>query len=70
MEELNRIILSLNKDNPFVHVLDIFPIYADKNQSLRVEDTLDGIHLTPLAYQRMVEPLRQRILEVMKGQNV
>ena len=70
MEELNRIILSLNKDNPFVHVLDIFPIYADKNQSLRVEDTLDGIHLTPLAYQRMVEPLRQCILEVMKGQNV
>ncbi len=69
MLALNEIIHSFANLYPNVYILDNYPLYADKNQSLKVEDTLDGIHLTPLAYQKLVPSLKTLILKVMEGNN-
>ena len=53
----NELIKKLeNKDNN-VHVFDSYSILADKNGSLSLEDTLDGVHLNVDAYDRLKREL-------------
>ena len=37
----------------------LFSLMADENNSLRSEESLDGVHLTPKAYQRFVKELEK-----------
>ena len=42
-------------------MFDGYKVLADENDSLRSEDTLDGVHLTPLAYEK----LKKEIIKIL-----
>ena len=67
MMELNRIIKEFGITHPLVTVVDTFSLYADQSLSLKAEETLDGVHLTPTAYQKMTTVLKPLIIKNMKG---
>ena len=52
IKALNEFIKSLSSYD-YVTVFDGYKVLADENDSLRSEDTLDGVHLTPLAYEKL-----------------
>lgn len=52
IEALNEIILAIGKDYN-LPVFDFFSFIADENKSLRVEDTLDGVHLNEKTYDKV-----------------
>ena len=51
IEELNKVIKTLDTIYENVKVADGFKALADENKSLRLEDTLDGVHLTLSGYE-------------------
>ena len=57
--ELNKIIASLPNKFSNLKIFDAFSLMADENNSLRSEESLDGVHLTPKAYQRFVKELEK-----------
>ena len=57
--ELNKIIVSLPNKFSNLKIFDAFSLMADENNSLRSEESLDGVHLTPKAYQRFVKELEK-----------
>jgi len=46
-----------------VTLFDTFSLLADEFQSLAVEDTLDGVHLTSSAYQKITNQLKPLIIQ-------
>ena len=42
-----------------VTIFDGFKLFADENDSLSLEDTLDGVHLTKSAYDKLKKSLRK-----------
>ena len=61
IKALNEIILSLQDIKNNVKVFDGYSILADKNDSLELDDTLDGVHLTKKAYEK----LQSKIIEIL-----
>lgn len=57
--ELNNLVKKLPEKYPNLLIFDTFKILADENNSLRVEDTLDGVHLTKQAYEKYVDKLKE-----------
>ena len=60
IKALNEFIKSLSSYD-YVTVFDGYKVLADENDSLRSEDTLDGVHLTPLAYEK----LKKEIIKIL-----
>ena len=56
IKALNEFIKTLSSYEK-VKVFDGYSILADKNDSLRLEDTLDGVHLTLSAYEKLKKEL-------------
>lgn len=67
MQELNQEIISFEKRYDHVHVVDAFHIYANEKLSLDSKDTLDGVHLTPMAYEKLFKVLKPLLIQLMKG---
>ena len=61
IKALNEVILSLQDIKNNVKVFDGYSILADKNDSLELDDTLDGVHLTKKAYEK----LQSKIIEIL-----
>ena len=61
IKALNEVILSLQDIKNNVKVFDGYIILADKNDSLELDDTLDGVHLTKKAYEK----LQSKIIEIL-----
>ena len=55
---LNEVIKNLKDDKNNIDVFDSYAILADKNDSLSPEDTLDGVHLTINAYNKLKEKIK------------
>lgn len=56
--EANRIIKTLAGERSLVYV-DLFSLYADKNNELPIELTTDGIHLKPSSYKMWSDKINQ-----------
>ena len=56
IKALNEFIKTLSSYEK-VKVFDGYSILSDKNDSLRLEDTLDGVHLTLSAYEKLKKEL-------------
>lgn len=67
MQELNKEIISFEKQYDNVNIIDAFNIYANKDLSLDSKDTLDGVHLTPVAYNKLFKELKPLLIKLMKG---
>lgn len=52
IEGLNEIIKTIGKKENIV-IADVYNLLADENKSLRVDETLDGVHLTTGAYNKI-----------------
>lgn len=61
IKALNEVIKSLKDDKNNIEVFDGYSVLADKNDSLSLEDTLDGVHLTKSAYKKF----KDKILEIL-----
>lgn len=59
IKALNEVINSLKDEQNKIEVFDAYSILADKNDSLALEDTLDGVHLTTSAYKRLKEKIKE-----------
>ncbi len=57
LEALNEKILAMADEKNNIKVFDFFSVVADENKSLRVEDTLDGIHLNEKMYEKVKKEL-------------
>lgn len=53
IEELNKVIKTFDSLYDNVKVADGYQALADENKSLRLEDTLDGVHLTLSGYEKL-----------------
>ena len=56
---LNELIRKMDNPKDNIQVFDLYKILADKNDSLSLDDTLDGIHLTQKAYDKLKENLKK-----------
>ena len=61
IKALNELIMNLKDVNNNIDVLDTYSILADKNDSLLPEDTLDGVHLTITAYNKLKEKIKEKL---------
>lgn len=59
IKEMNQWILKLSQIYPNLQIFDAFTILADENDSLRLDDTLDGVHLTTKAYEKLINELKK-----------
>ena len=59
LKALNDIIKNMEDIKNNIHIFDIYPLFADENDSLRVDDTVDGIHLNKDAYLKLVKELKK-----------
>ncbi len=66
IQELNSRIAQLAED-PRVRFLDIGIRFLDPEGNLSPEISPDGVHLTPLGYQRWAQALRPVVVEMMKA---
>ena len=57
IEAMNQMILALENKSENIFVFDAFKIIADENKSLRIEDTIDGIHLSLKGYEKIKKEL-------------
>lgn len=63
IKELNNLLKDLSLQFKDVTLFDTFSLLADEFQSLAVEDTLDGVHLTSSAYQKITNQLKPLIIQ-------
>lgn len=61
IKALNEVILSLKDEHNKIEVFDGYKVLADNNDSLSLDDTLDGVHLTKKAYDK----LQSKIIEIL-----
>lgn len=59
IKALNEVINSLKDEQNNINVFDAYSILVDKNDSLALEDTLDGVHLTTSAYKKLKEKIKE-----------
>lgn len=59
LKALNEKIRNLENKEENVIVFDVYSLLADENDSLRLDDTLDGVHLTLKAYKVLKENLKK-----------
>ena len=59
IEELNKVIKLLDKKYSNIKVADGYKALADENKSLKLEDTLDGIHLTLSGYEKLKKEIEK-----------
>ena len=59
IEELNKVIKLLDKKYSNVKVADGYKALADENKSLKLEDTLDGIHFTLSGYEKLKKEIEK-----------
>lgn len=59
IKALNESIRKLESKENNIIVFDLYKILADQNDSLSLDDTFDGIHLTNKAYAKLKENLRK-----------
>ena len=57
IKALNEIIKTLKDDKNNIDVFDAYSLLKDENDSLSLDDTLDGVHLTEKAYNKLKEKL-------------
>ena len=57
IKALNEIIKNLKDDKNNIDVFDAYSLLKDENDSLSLDDTLDGVHLTEKAYNKLKEKL-------------
>lgn len=57
IKALNEIIKTLKDDKNNIDVFDSYSLLKDENDSLSLDDTLDGVHLTEKAYNKLKEKL-------------
>ncbi len=68
IEELNNRIFKLKEKYQNITIFDAYSILTDEHKSLKVDETLDGVHLTKSAYEKLTKEIKPLLIKVIEGE--